>query len=252
MIGDRCSLKMKKEINIKRYKSGTISEEKDFVVEEKNIDLIINKKAKLTVSMSPGDLKAFTYGFLLTSGLISSTGEIQTLNIQNNTIDVDLTTPRSDFKMFLPSSCAGGNLLETETNFPKNPFQQVIYPPFDRLTDMFREFNRNSIVFEETGGVHSAAISDGSSVKFFAEDIGRHNAVDKVIGKAWLQGIDFNSHFLLTSGRISGEIVKKVFSAGLRSIVSRSAPTCAAIKRARQLNIGIIGFLRGNRFNIYT
>jgi len=243
---------MKKEITIKRYKNGNISEEKDFVVEEKNIDLIVNKKTKLTVSMSPGDLKVFTYGFLLTSGLISSIGEIQTLNVRDNTIDVGLTTPLSDFKMFLPSGCGGGSLLETETKIQKKSFQQVIHPPFDRLPGLFKEFNHYSIVFEETGGVHSAAISDGSSVKFFAEDIGRHNAVDKVIGKAWLQGIDFNSHFLLTSGRISGEIVKKVFYAGLRSIVSRSAPTCAAIKRARQLNIGIIGFLRGNRFNIYT
>ncbi|MGD2089491.1 MAG: formate dehydrogenase accessory sulfurtransferase FdhD [Candidatus Aminicenantes bacterium] len=243
---------MKKEINIKKYKNGNISEEKDFVVEEKNIDLIVNKKAKLTLSMSPGDLKAFTYGFLLTSGLITSTGEIQSLNIQNNTIDVDLTIPLSDFKMFLPSGCGGGSLPETKTVISKNPFQQVIHPPFDRLPELFKEFNRYSIVFEETGGVHSAAISDGNSVKFFSEDIGRHNAVDKVIGKAWLQGIDFNAHFLLSSGRISGEIVKKVLYAGLRSIVSRSAPTCAAIKRAKQLNIGIIGFLRGSRFNIYA
>jgi FdhD protein len=243
---------MKKEISIKRYKNGNISEEKDMVAAEKNIDLIVNKKAKLTVSMSPGDLKAFAYGFLLTSGLISSTGDIQALNILNNTIDVDLTTPLSNFKMFLPSGCGGGSLPETEAEIPKNPFQQLIHPPFDRLPDLFKEFNRYSIVFEETGGIHSAAISDGDSIKFFSEDIGRHNAVDKVIGKAWLQEIDFNSHFLLTSGRISGEIVKKAFSAGLRSIVSRSAPTCAAIKRAKQVNIGIIGFLRGNRFNIYT
>jgi FdhD protein len=243
---------MKKEVTIKRYKNGTISEEKDMVAAEKNIDLIVNKKAKLTVSMSPGDLKAFIYGFLLTSGLISSTGEIQTLNIRNNTIDVDLTTPLSDFKMFLPSGCGGGSLPETEAGISKNPFQKVVHPPFDRLPDLFKEFNRYSIVFDETGGIHSAAISDGDTIKFFSEDIGRHNAVDKVIGKAWLQSIDFNSHFLLTSGRISGEIVKKAFSTGLRSIVSRSAPTCTAIKRAKQLNIGIIGFLRGNRFNIYT
>lgn len=243
---------MKKEINIKRYKNGNISEEKDVVVEEKNIDLIINKKVKLTVSMSPRDLKAFTYGFLLTSGLISSTGEIQTLNIQDNIIDVGLTTPLRHLKMFLPSSCAGGNLVETETGVPKNPFQQVIHPPFDQLPNLFKEFNRYSIIFEETGGVHSAAISEGNSIKFFSEDIGRHNAMDKVIGKALLQGIDFNSHFLLTSGRVSGEIVKKVLYAGLRSIVSRSAPTSAAIIRAKQVNMGIIGFLRGSRFNIYT
>jgi FdhD protein len=243
---------MKKEINIKRYKNGNISEEKDVVVEEKNIDLIINKKVKLTVSMSPRDLKAFTFGFLLTSGLISSTGEIQTLNIQDNIIDVGLTTPLRHLKMFLPSSCAGGNLVETETGVPKNPFQQVIHPPFDQLPNLYKEFNRYSIIFEETGGVHSAAISEGNYIKFFSEDIGRHNAMDKVIGKALLQGIDFNSHFLLTSGRVSGEIVKKVLYAGLRSIVSRSAPTSAAIKRAKQVNMGIIGFLRGNRFNIYT
>lgn len=243
---------MKKEITVKRYKSGRISEEKDAVAAEENIDLIINKKTKLTVSMSPVDMEPFIYGFLATAGLISSVGEVQTLNIHGNSIDVSLSVPVGDFGMFLPSGCGGGALLESKTGIGKKTFKERLHPPFEQLPGLYKEFNRYSHIFEETGGVHSAAISDGSAIKFFSEDIGRHNAVDKVIGKAMLRGLDCSSHFLLTSGRISAEIVKKVFYAGLRTIVSRSAPTCAAIVGARRVNIGIIGFVRGNRFNIYT
>ena len=241
---------MKKEIIIKRYKSGQITEEKDFVASEKNIELLINNKAKLNVSMSPGDLNAFAYGFLLTSGLIKAKGDVRELTILGDRIEVELPILPKEFKFFLPSGCGGGSLLDVE--IPKRSFKEILFPDLENLPVLFKQFNCDSAVFAETGGVHSAAISDGNAIRFFSEDIGRHNAVDKVIGKALLQDVDFNSLFLLTSGRISAEIVKKVFYAGLRSIVSRSAPTCAAIVRARRSKIGIIGFLRGSRFNIYT
>lgn len=242
---------MKKEITIKRYKSGTVTEITDHVASEKNIDLIIDGRQALTVSMSPGDLEPFAYGFMLTSGLITGKSDVENLSIEGSTIKIKLkpgVLPQ-EFNLLLPSGCGGGGLLDVE--LPRVPFKKLLNPDFDRLPELYKAFNSHSSIFEETGGVHSAALTDGESVMFFSEDIGRHNAVDKVIGKALLKGIDLEKHFLLTSGRISGEIVKKTFYAGLRAIISRSAPTCAAIVRARRANIGIIGFLRGSRFNVY-
>lgn len=242
---------MKKEITIKRYRSGTVTEVTDHVASEKNIELVIGGVQALTVSMSPGDLEAFAYGFMLTSGLITGRSDVEGLTVKGTSIEIKLKPGihPPEFNVLLPAGCGGGGLLDVE--LPRVAFREILEPDYDRLPELYKAFNSHSSIFEETGGVHSAALTDGESVMFFSEDIGRHNAVDKVIGKALLKDIDLEKHYLLTSGRISGEIVKKAFYAGLRAIISRSAPTCAAIVRARRANIGIIGFLRGSRFNVY-
>jgi len=134
----------------------------------------------------------------------------------------------------------------------RSPFPSKLIPNLPSLPALFQEFNKQSVVFQQTGGVHSAAISDGKEVLFFTEDIGRHNALDKTIGKALLKEVELGDYFLLTSGRVSGEITKKCFYAGVPTIVSHSAPTSMALERASQFNMTIIGFLRGQRFNIYT
>jgi len=201
--------------------------------------------------MSPGDLEPFAYGFLLTAGMIADRSDVEHLTVTGKTIDIKLKPGvlPSEYNLLLPSGCGGGGQLDVE--LPRPPFKKQLNPDYDRLPELYKAFNSHSSIFEETGGVHSAALTDGERVMYFSEDFGRHNAVDKVIGKALLQDVDLERHFLLTSGRISGEIVKKAFYAGLRALISRSAPTCAAIVRARRANIGIIGFLRGNRFNVY-
>jgi FdhD protein len=241
---------MIKEMKVKRYKGDDITEISDFIVSEEEVELIINGCERLTVSMSPEDLRPFAHGFLMTSGLIPSKESIRKLEIHRNRIEVEIDQLPGNFRLVLSSGCGSGTTMDAE--IAKRAMDKVMLPELQGLPELFKEFNRCSVVFEQTGGIHSAAISDGQKVIYFSEDIGRHNAVDKVIGKAMIEGIDMSRHFILTSGRISGEIVKKAFYAGLRAIVSRSAPTCAAVKRARRVNIGIIGFLRGKRFNIYN
>jgi len=119
-------------------------------------------------------------------------------------------------------------------------------------TEVLIKFSKSSELFTETGGVHSAAISDGKEILVFREDIGRHNAVDKVIGSLVLAGITLSDKILLTSGRISSEIITKVIYAGVPVIISKSAPTQKAIEYAIKENITLIGFARGNSFNIYS
>jgi FdhD protein len=234
---------MKKEITIKRHKWGHTVEEKDFAADERNVDLIINNTKKVTISMSPEELKPFAYGYLFTSGLISSKEDVKKLNVRKNTIEVQLARlPVEDER-------------PVEDRLGKSPFDKIITPPFGKLSALYKSFARYTSIFDETGGVHSAAaVVDSSSILFFSEDVGRLNAVDKVIGKALQKDTDLESaqYFLLTSGRISCEVVAKAFIGNLRSIISLSAPTCAAIANAKKFKIGIIGFLRGKTFNIYT
>jgi FdhD protein len=114
------------------------------------------------------------------------------------------------------------------------------------------EFQRKSVLFRETGGVHSAALANGEAIRIFMADIGRHNAIDKVIGKALLSGLNLADLVMLTSGRISSEIVLKVAHCGTPILVSRSAPTDRAVEMAKQVNLTVIGFARGSRMNIYS
>jgi FdhD protein len=241
---------MQQELTIRQYKEGQTKERKDIIAEEQDFRLIIDESTTLTVSLSPDDIKPFTYGFLFTSGLIASVDEVRRFNVNMYDVNVSLARPPGEFNLILSSGCGSGAAPDLE--FRKQAFKEVVYPDFDRLPLLYKEFNRYSIVHAETGGVHSAALTDGQNIRFFSEDIGRHNAVDKAIGKALLVGAGPDGYFLLVSGRVSGEIVKKASQARLRAIISRSAPTCAAIKQARKINMGIIGFLRGKRFNIYT
>ena len=115
-----------------------------------------------------------------------------------------------------------------------------------------KEFQHNSEVFKLTGGVHSAALCDKENILMFSEDIGRHNAIDKILGQCFWEGIPTENRVVLTSGRISSEILSKMAKRGIPIVVSRSAPTDLAIRTAENLGITLIGFVRGKRMNIYA
>ena len=156
-------------------------------------------------------------------------------------------------KKTITSGCGRG-ITFTDTASLKNlpPNKTLITVSPEEIQNLLKEFRSISELFMQTGGVHSAALADRQKIHLFAEDIGRHNAVDKLIGKAFLEGIPVEDKILLSSGRISGEIMTKVIRNRLPIMISRTAPTCMAITYAEDHGITLIGFARGNRMNIYT
>ena len=108
------------------------------------------------------------------------------------------------------------------------------------------------IVRPRTGCTHRAALAEGGEIIFFAEDIGRHNAIDKVIGSAILDGEGFGGRMMLSTGRLTSEIVSKCTGWGLPIIASRGAPSLRALEIAEEAGVTLVGFLRGGRFNVYT
>ena len=117
---------------------------------------------------------------------------------------------------------------------------------------MSKEFGKKSDIFLETGGVHSCALCSQNEIIIFEEDIGRHNALEKILGKALMDNINLTDKIVLTTGRISSEIIKKIAKRSIPVLISRSAPTDVAIDIAKKLNITLIGFARGQRMNVYN
>ena len=151
----------------------------------------------------------------------------------------------------ITSGCGKGEIyLEVIKYCPYN--NSDISIPAETLLAHISRFNKMSDLFQQTGGVHSGAICSRDAILLFHEDIGRHNAVDKLIGEALSRQISLADKILLTSGRLSSEILLKAARQSIPVIVSRSAPTALAVELAARVNITLIGFARGNRMNVYA
>jgi FdhD protein len=115
-----------------------------------------------------------------------------------------------------------------------------------------KTFETRADLWRRTGGVHACALATPEELVLFAEDVGRHNAFDKVMGRALLDGVGVRDKLVLTTGRLSAEIVSKAAACRVPILASRSAVTHMGIQLARRLNITLIGFLRGRRLSVYT
>jgi FdhD protein len=115
-----------------------------------------------------------------------------------------------------------------------------------------REFQHRSQVYRTTGGVHSAALCDTGSILLFNEDIGRHNAIDKIFGECILRDISVDDRIIITSGRVSSEILLKVIKRNIPILISKSAPTDLGVRLANDLGVTLVGFVRGERMNVYS
>lgn len=230
----------------------------DPVAEEVPLTLMIGGKELVTLLCMPSDLEDLAAGFLFTSGLIKRAQDIKGIVVdrQRWTAYIDLATPgvAEDlvFKRLFTSGCGMGTLFYN----PMDIMNRVkIVSDFkigaSEIISLMLNFQRKSDIYLKTGGVHSAALADKNDILIFKEDIGRHNAVDKVIG-CGLRGIGFADKILLSSGRISSEILFKVQKARVPVLISQAAPTDQAVRLARDMDITLIGFARGRRLNIYS
>jgi FdhD protein len=245
-----------KKVNIKRINNGLKEDTLDSIIEEIPLDIFVNHEFYATLMCTPIELVELAVGFLFSEGVILSMGSIiSTEEVYENRIciilDHEITVDESSARA-ITSGCGNGSihvisLEECSINFIESNYKFSVVD----ILKLMSEFNSKSELFKQTGGTHSSCLCSENSIILFSEDIGRHNALDKVIGKALMKNIDFKDKIVMTTGRISSDIVVKVAKAGLQIIVSHSAPTSLALSIAKAANITIIGFARGNRMNIY-
>jgi FdhD protein len=242
-----------KSLRIKRIKGASSEEVDDFIAVEKRVRISVNGRGVLSLYCTPLMVRELVVGIIHNEGLISGEWCAERMSIEYGDeilVDVPATGAFSEGERTITSGCAGGVSLTRP--LPEAMRSDTIIFPAEKVRNVFREFQSRSESYKLTGGVHSAALSDGNVVLAFAEDIGRHNAVDKVIGHCLLENIPFAGKMLLASGRLSSEIVLKCARSGIPVLVSRAAPTSLAVEIAESTGLTVVGFMRGDRMNVYT
>lgn len=248
------------ETFIIRLKGEQLEETTDQVASEIGFTLNVNDKQVVTLLCTPSELDAMAIGFLLSEGILRDRESMLEVKVDEKTFTVSVRLAHiaddidaSFNKKTITSGCGRGITFTHASNLKDlPPNRSLVRVAPDEIQALMNEFRSISELFMKTGGVHSAALADRQGIHLFAEDIGRHNAVDKLIGKAFLANIPVEEKILLSSGRISGEIMTKVIRNRIPILISRTAPTCMSITSAEDHGVTLIGFARGNRMNIYT
>lgn len=248
-----------KKCDVLRIDGDESREVRDDVVTESAVQINLNGTELATLLACGYEERELGVGFLRTEGFIDAADEIVDFRREGTSLYFTISEERFDreskVQKYITSGCGRGVSFALVRKSLKLQSAAAVKEPIvsaDGIFALVRDFQGRSETFRSTGGVHSAAICTCDEILLFSEDIGRHNAVDRVIGHALLDGIPTGDKLLLSSGRVSSEIARKVAFAELPILVSRSAPTARALDIAQELGLTVIGFARGRRMNVYT
>jgi FdhD protein len=224
------------------------------VIMEAPVDISINSKYWLTLMCTPTNLEELASGFIYNEGIINSRDEIKLIDICENETSIDIWLNHSveiPEKWQRTSGCTGGSTSVSPENLPKLDPPEIQISS-SAITAVTKQLLENQDLYSISGGVHSSALSDGEKLLVVMEDIGRHNTLDKIAG--WFISNKGNSQnrILLTTGRISSEMLQKSLRIGASIVVSRTSPSSLAIKFAQESGVCLIGYARNNKFRTYT
>lgn len=248
---------------IRRKEDGELEYLPDDLTIEEPLEIYIGRKALATTMRTPGHDEELAAGFLVSEAIVQARDEIAQISAdRENRVIIDL---KAGVKLKLNSTkrfgtissscglCGKTSIDAIRQNFPAITSKEMRVD-IETLVSLPQKLRNAQSDFARTGGIHAAGIFDvDGELKIAREDIGRHNAVDKAIGRAFLDGsLPLDRHLLLVSGRASFEIVQKALAAGISVIAAVSAPSTLAVSFARESNQTLIGFLRPPSFNIYA
>ncbi|MBE9523264.1 MAG: formate dehydrogenase accessory sulfurtransferase FdhD [Proteobacteria bacterium] len=230
----------------------------DTVVTEFHLTIVLNNRELVTLLCSPAKLEFLAIGFLYSEGLINSKDVIKDIvldperGVINVTTKEPIKSPEDILSRRIIASSGGKGASSLSAIHPQSRIDSQIHISPPEVLNLIQEFVHHSELFAATGGVHSAALCDTKAILVFSEDIGRHNAIDKVFGECVVKDIPTHDRLLITSGRVSSEILLKVAKRNIPILISKSAPTNLGVKLANDSGITLIGFVREERMNVYT
>lgn len=240
-------------------KGNKITEKNDFIITEERIAIYLNDIKIISVMSIPCDQDAYAVGFLMSEGVIEDIKDIQNIVIANDGLSVyiqaNINTENLK-NLYHEKTLTSGCCVGVTGNFDGKIIEKFIDSSFEisinRIWKLIEDFENSNLLFSITGCVHQASLILEDESKIFSQDVGRHNAIDKVVGKARLNQKDISKSILLVSGRLSMEMVIKAAMHNIAIVISRAASTYLGIKTAQMLGITLVGFARDNKLNIYT
>ncbi len=223
---------------------------------ETPVSLTVNGKVWLTFMCTPIHLEELALGFLYNEGIIDSMDEVADVRLCEHGDNVDVWLNRSveqPVSWRRTSGCTGGMtavdlLAKPNVHFGGNSL--TVEP--EAIGELVEQLFEAQSLYRETGGVHTSALSDGKNIVAAAEDIGRHNTLDKIAGLCLRGGIFPESRILITTGRISSEMLQKAARMDAPILISRTSPSSLSIEMAERYGITLIGYARRHRFNVYS
>ncbi len=224
------------------------------VIDERPLTLLVNDVRWVTLMCTPVQLRELVLGFLSAEGVIASLEEVRRLRIdpEAGLARVELTHPvELPRERILTSGCVGGLTFAdlAAVHPPLGPS-----PPYtpEQIWRAMADLLAAARLYRRARGVHSAALSDGRRLLAVAEDVGRHNTLDKLRGRALLDGLATRGRLLVSTGRISSEMLHKAAAMGIAVVASRSSPTRLSVALARSWRIALVGYVRRGRMRVYA
>lgn len=259
--GYKVSRKTSKNLQITRFGPTGSAVMEDPVTVEAPLTVILDGREFITTLCTPEKLDHLALGFLRSEGIIHSMEDISLLRVkeEEGLVEIELAGTAAAMagklhgRRTLTSGCGrGGTFYNALDSLGCKPLKSALRVSAEHLLSLVRHLQERALLFQATGGVHSAALADREGILYFCEDIGRHNAVDKIAGLCLLDEVPTADKIIVTSGRLSSEMLIKAARLGVPILVSRSAPTTLSVTMAEELQITLAGFTRGRRFNLYS
>jgi FdhD protein len=245
-----------KAIQYERYEFKKWEHHDAETIVETPVSLTVNGKIWLTFMCTPVHLEELAVGFLYNEGIIESLREVVDVRLceHGDNVDVWLNHPAEQPTNWRRTSgCTGGVtavdlLAKPNVSFDGNRLE--VQPV--AIGSLVEQLFESQSLYRETGGVHTSALSDGERILLAAEDIGRHNTLDKIAGLCLREGIWPEKRILITTGRISSEMLQKAARMDVPILISRTSPSSLSIEMAERYGITLIGYARRHRFNVYS
>jgi FdhD protein len=248
---------MKSEISrieFQQFRSGKASFVAQDMIVETPVSLYVNGVSWLTFMCTPINLKALAIGFLFNEGVIDSLENVVNVHVCDNgdIVDVWLRNEVEKPKEWKRTSGCTGGYTATDLYSITPEITDGISLESSRVRDLVAELFGAQHLYSRSGGVHTSILTDGEKAVIMAEDVGRHNSLDKIAGICLLEEINLTRKILLTTGRISSDMLQKAARIGASIVISRTSPTSMSVELAEKWGITLIGYARRDRFNLYT
>ena len=247
-------------VNIKAVRKEGVEDLELSVVREVPVTVSINGQELLTLVTTGDANRELALGFLLSEGFLRDKSDLGSVRVDEEagTVDVEIKGDISEVeklwgKRTVTSGCGkGATFYHVLDSLHSMKIEEDLSVTPQQVYALMAELNSLSELYKDTRGVHNSALADRENILIFRDDIGRHNAVDKIRGASFIDDIPLGDKLLITTGRLTSEIVIKIAKMGVPVLISRSAPTSLAIELAERVGLTMIGYVRGEKMNVYT